>query len=210
MAIPLTNASLVEALADCDQPAGSLTNIYLQRRIYSTPVPSAPYTMSDVMGSVACIQDRASGSTYSPSKSYTSVFNGGAITGITRTIDPANGGSCTHSFGREANKGDGGLIDRHIGYLPASGACRVQFETYGKGGQGEPKVEIIGSKTGWLAGGNKYYVTSAVLNNGSHVFDFEIDPQYRYLTVNNQTIIKNSSQNKTGSGNFKYIKAFLI
>jgi hypothetical protein len=210
MAIPLANASLVAALADCDQTPDKLTNIYLQRRVYVNPEPSAPYSLSDVMGSVACIQDRQSGTNYTSSKSFTSVYNGGAVADTVRTLDPDNGGSCTHQFGRRANKGDAGLIDRHLGTLPPSGRCRVQFETYGKGQKGQPKVEIIGSKTGWLAGGNKYYVTSGELNNGAHVFDFDIDPEYLYLSVNNQTIIPNGSRDDMGTGKFKYIKAFLI
>lgn len=210
MAIPLTNASLIDALADCDQPAGSLINTVLQRRIYKSPAPSAPHKLSDVMGSVACVQDERSGTSYDRAHSYTAVYNGGALADVIRTIEPDNGGTCTHSFGRIANKGDGGLIDRHFGLLPASGTCRVTFETYGRSGQAEALIEIIGSATGYLQGGNKYYIAAGPLGDGAHVFDFEIDPAYRYLSVNNQTIIPNSSQNRSGTANYRYIKAFLI
>ena len=210
MAIPLVNASLLAALHDCDQPASEFTNIYLQRRVYANPEPSAPYSLSDVMGSVACIQDARSGTNYTSSASFQALYNSGAVTNYTRTIDPDKGGTCTHEFTRIANKGDGGLIDRHLGLLPSSGRCRVQFETYEKSSKAAPKVEVVGSTNGWLAGGNKYYVVAEYLNNGSHVFDFDIDPAYPYLSVNNMTIVYNANNSASGTGKFRYIKAFLI
>ena len=215
MAIPLTNASLVAALGDVEQgTAGTINNRYLKRRVYLTPTYGSTIAMSEVMGSVACVQDEGSAgfpAVYKKNKSYKKTYNKySGSTVYEHSIDPESGGDIRMHFAGVANKGDMGLQGLHIGILPPSGTCRVTFEVYGKSTYGSPEIEVVGSKTGNLEGGNKYYLVKGPLSNGSHSFDFNIDSQYPYLTFTTQLILYNQSSNRSAQGNFRNVKAFLI
>lgn len=216
MAIPLTNASLQDALNDLGAVSDKqLTNPHLMRRSYNRgPAPLSPFHFRDVMGSVACIQP-LSGSNKRENllSSYTRNYNGMGISTIyENVIDAENGGSHRTQFSNKANVGDCGISGEHNGYLPASGTVRFTYQISSKSSQSAQHVACIGYKTNWGEGAAKFYVDIAVgsLGVGTHTRDFTIDPEYRYLCCFCYNLLLLSSQVLTASGTYNYARAYLI
>ena len=191
MAFPLTNMSVVDALADVGQPAGSIMNPFLRRRQFKN-LTSGPVSTEDLRGSVACIQPKAN----SDSEYATTInpYNYAGLSSTSASIDE-NRAFMACAFTCAANY-QAGYIFRSAGYLPESGRVRVTATGRATNGYTSLNAEIVGSQTGYLSGGNIYYGTPG-WGNGSifqtFSFEFDIDPDYRYLTVNLQCLNRAST-----------------
>lgn len=221
MAIPKANAKLSEMGADLNRSLPvSLRDIALSRRALDFD-ESGSVSTADLRGSITSAQE------------YMGKFNNDGNTDRCHRKDiqwvnllenpqcsqNATNGYFTISFIFRPPSGGAanyvGVQVNYYGKLPSSGKFSVEVnhsKGHGNSGSssGRRRIELVGSKTSWLQGGNYIYKYKDDRSNDPVLFNsVAIDPEYPYLTVTCYTYYGNANSSQSVRTEFGDVKAYL-
>lgn len=221
MAIPLTNAKLSEMGADVNRSLPvSLRDIALSRRALDFNNSESTST-ADLRGSITSVQEYVGqyGTANNPTKGNPQLdwchrkdMQSANLLQRPDCTQDANTGHLKLSFlwmGGSANQV--GIQVNCYGKLPASGQFAVEVNHSSGHGQWRRRIEIVGSKSGWLQGSANIYAYSDDNKNTPIIFNpVDIDPDYPYLTVTCLTYVKSTNNSYNVRTEFGDIKAYLL
>ena len=209
MGIAKTNFTLQQCRQDCDLSAdGPLNDTVLLARAgpYSGSF-DAPIAMSNLAGSIACIQP-ITGSWGARGGTRKNAYRDYTNSQYMNSYSTGSTGPGMVNVGHQVMRGAypaTATITRHFGYLPASGRYRVEYKATRSGGR--VYHEIITSSSGYLSGSNTYVDTGGAYD---FVKDFDINGYSRFLSIMLQCNINSTSNQETGRIYYENLKVTLL
>lgn len=190
MAIPKTNAKMSEMGPDCGLGNVPITDLVLRRRAGNWS-GSGNASTADLRGSIASNQIlKGEYSSRDPQKldvTNWNLYDPKNVSDPNRRIVSQNAatGKFTYELRHLGGGADVVLQALEFGMLPSSGKFKVAFGyAIHNGSRSYFRIEVIGSKTNFLQGGNKVYTYHDIPAYSTYTTEeLNVDPEYRYLTI---------------------------
>jgi hypothetical protein len=214
MAIPLTNAKLSEMGPDCDKGVLPLSDTTLKRRAGDFTGNSSIST-ADLRGAILDVmpleREFGPGAVSARDKSHWKKYDPTGSINPGYSVTQSSSGPYYTYFRHTGGGGDAGLTVQNYGLLPSSGQFQAVYTGMSDPGRhGFWQLEVVGSKTSWLKGGNKlyWYTIPGTANSKITSPILDIDPSYLYLTI---TALQGLNRGDyTRSGEIKGMRAYLV
>lgn len=218
MAIPLTNAKLSEMGPDLGKGILPLSDKLLKQRSGNF-TGNGSISTADLRGTIAntmTLNGLWDTNNPRPYESHWRIFDQSNVLSAKDCTQDSNG-KYFYSLTHKGNLSDAGVQSYNYGKLPSSGQFIAKFGNIYVNSTSHTfwQLEVIGSKTSWLKGGNKVYTYKKITGNaatgpGWTTDPIDIDPLYPYLTLSVAFLFPGRTSSESRRGDCTGMEAYLV